>query len=109
MNANKILYSLNTRVKELTRRINGFKEAENYLIELTGYDFKQLQALFAAGYTLEPPEKETLILRSVCYMNPEQRQAICDHIKKQMEYGVLVIPYGFEVIRVPAGVEVKVK
>ena len=107
MNANKIMYALNNRVKELTGCLKQVNQIEKSLIKLTGYDIEQLHTLFSAGYTLEPPKKDCLVLKLPCYVTPDSRQALYDCVVKQIEQGVVIIPHGIEVIRVPAGVEFK--
>lgn len=107
MNANTIMYALNNRVKELNGEVKRFKEIENALIELTGYDLKQLQTLFAAGYTLEPPKKDPLVIRLPVTTHPDDKEAIRNHILKQMEQGVVVLPNFIEVVRLPDNIEFK--
>ena len=62
MEANKILYALNRRVKELNSDIRCFSELNQRIIQLTGYDLWQLETLFAAGYTLQPPKEPVSML-----------------------------------------------
>ena len=42
--------------EEMARSLRDYGEKENRLIGLTGFDMEKLIELFAAGYTLQPPD-----------------------------------------------------
>ena len=56
------LLSRSTRAKALQK----YNEMETVLIQLTGHNMEKLIELFAAGYTLEPPQYLKLSIADMC-------------------------------------------
>ena len=49
-------------VSGTSRQLGAYEELEHKLIQVSGYDMKKLIELFAAGYTLQPPDHKSMMM-----------------------------------------------